>query len=158
MIIYDTSTRARFWSKVSILGSSDCWVWTASANRKGYGKFRLNNPRRTATASRVAYEMHTGKYVGKAFVCHSCDNPPCCNPSHLWLGDSMSNSMDSCAKNRNKVPLSKGQDNGNAVLTEDDVAKIRICFSLGENNCEISRKFGVTHQNVWRIRHGKNWK
>jgi len=84
----------RFWSKVSIKGDDECWPWTAAPRRKdeGYGAFWLN--RRHQPSNRVAWMLTHGKIEEGLVVCHKCDNPPCCNPSHLFLGTPLDNDRD----------------------------------------------------------------
>lgn len=76
----------RFWSKVDVQGEDECWPWTAKCNRYGYGEFNLDGVRRSVQAYVVAYELTYGMILPLADLCvlHRCDNPPCCNPGHLW--------------------------------------------------------------------------
>ena len=67
-----------FWNKVSISGDNDCWNWTAGTTEKGYGKFGVNY--KTEYAHRIAFTLSNGPIDGNLLVCHSCDNPSCCNP------------------------------------------------------------------------------
>lgn len=93
---------SRFWAKVDASGGSDaCWPWTGSKKEKGYGQVSRNN--RQQRVHRVAYEFHNGPIPAGLFVCHSCDNPPCCNPKHLWLGSASDNSADMRNKGRSKM-------------------------------------------------------
>lgn len=72
---------ARFWSGVNILGPSDCWKWTRELSNKGYGRFIANG--HTVLAHRVAFTLGKEPIPSGLLICHSCDNPPCCNPAHL---------------------------------------------------------------------------
>jgi hypothetical protein len=155
---YDEDTIARFWSKVSKRGSDDCWEWSAGCDEHGYGRFRLNRPRRVRRAHIVSYELSTGPAKG-LFICHSCDNPPCCNPRHLWRGSHDDNMADMVVKCRSKAPPSSrpGVDNANARLTDDDVMQIKRMIARGEQNIVIAPLFGVTHSMVSRIKLGKAW-
>jgi hypothetical protein len=100
-------TEERFWAKVAIPQDpeheDDCWEWQGGRTREGYGSVGIvRDGRRTSTpASRHAFELVTGEPIPAGlFVCHSCDNPPCCNPNHLWLGTPMENVRDAMRKDR----------------------------------------------------------
>ena len=80
------------------VSDGDCWLWTRAKNGKGYGIVRTY--RRLRRAHRVAYELRNGPIPDGLFCCHSCDNPGCINPDHLWLGDNAANVADKVAKGR----------------------------------------------------------
>jgi HNH endonuclease len=90
----------RFWSKVDKRGPDECWPWTAgTAGKGGYGRFRMGDKR--VQASRVAWEMEHGRPLPPELdALHSCDNPPCVNPAHIWPGTAADNVRDAVAKGR----------------------------------------------------------
>lgn len=93
------SDRCRFWAKVNIAGPDECWLWTGYIHPNGYGQFRFNG--RTSIATRVAWSIANNQpFPSGMDACHSCDNPACVNPSHLWPGTESENMQDSLAKNR----------------------------------------------------------
>ncbi len=88
---------ARFNASV-IRRDSGCWEWSRRRMRKGYGTFSAFG--REYRAHRIAYALHSGRDPGDSLVCHRCDNPPCVNPEHLWLGNAQANSSDMVTKGR----------------------------------------------------------
>lgn len=139
----------RFWSKVEI-GHSGCWEFTGCRNSDGYGTFRFG---KMVKAHRWAYSFWKGEIPEGMLVCHSCDNPACVNPVHLWLGTCADNVADRDAKERRPPP--KGEINGRAKLTKADVIAIRAdARSLDE----IATDYGVTTTNIHFIKTGKTWK
>lgn len=147
----------RFWAKVEKHGPDECWPWTASQWKGGYGCFKLPD-RSTIVASRYAYFLVTKHWPGRYLVCHSCDNPPCCNPAHLWLGLHKDNSDDKISKGRARTADMRGSRNGHAKLTEGDVERIRERIAAGETNVAIAPAYGVHHSTISLIRGGKFWK
>lgn len=113
----------RFWAKVDKDGPvpqhrpelGSCWVWTRATTGFGYGKLGLNG--RALTAHRRSYEMAYGAIPNGLLVCHRCDNPPCVNPDHLFLGSFADNMRDMHAKGRGGRTGPKGERNSRAKLT-----------------------------------------
>lgn len=82
-----------------------CWVWAGSKFNNGYGKININQ--KSYLTHRVAYRLYyKEKIPKKTLVCHTCDNPPCCNPHHLFLGTHQDNVDDMLIKNRGKISIS----------------------------------------------------
>lgn len=132
-------------------GDDDCWNWTGCKNRQGYGIFSLRGKR--MNASRASYIIFIGDVPPKMCVCHSCDNPSCVNPSHLWVGSYKDNWADCRSKGRE----TKGAVNGKSKLTDADVAAIRIAVKNGDTQQSIATRFGVTHGTVSKIAARKLW-
>jgi hypothetical protein len=86
----------RFWEKVD--KSGDCWLWTGHRGCKGYGAAWAEG--RHQAAHRVSWELAFGAIPDGLHVLHHCDNPPCVNPDHLWLGTNSDNQRDCVAKGR----------------------------------------------------------
>jgi HNH endonuclease len=90
----------RFWRQVDQRGPDECWPWLGACNQARYGVIRVY-PQRNVLAHRLALELTTGTSVPSGLeVCHSCDNPPCCNSAHLWAGTHKENMHDSIRKGR----------------------------------------------------------
>ena len=146
----------RFWRKVNVLEIDDCWNWTASILPAGYGQISLGG-NEVRLAHRVSWVIEHEVEVPNGFhVCHTCDNPSCVNPNHLWLGTDFDNAVDKMNKGRNN-PV-KGEDHQDAKLTEKDVIEIRRLLREGIKGNEVAEKFDVTESHVSRIKNGQKWK
>ena len=131
--------------------NGDCHIWTAHLNQNGYGTFAMWG--KSDLAHRVAYFLSTGAHPQDRHVCHSCDNPACVNPAHLWLGDHSANMTDMVKKGRGNRP--KGMSHTSAKLTENDVREIR---ASSETTAALARKFGVAENAIASIRNGRTWR
>ena len=151
-----SSVSARFWSKVDMSGGPDaCWPWTAGKYRDEYGQFAIARTGRRAQA--VALELHSGELAGGRCALHTCDNPPCCNPKHLFWGTQQENTADRHQKGRS----AEGASIGNAALTEDDVVAIRQRYipKDRENGVRpLAEEFGISRVTVADILRGATWR
>lgn len=94
-----TPIKDRLLRKVKVNTETDCWEWQGGKNNVGYGMIRDEHGMRTT--HRVSYELHKGNIPKGMCVCHTCDNPKCVNPDHLWVGTKKDNSQDMIRKGRN---------------------------------------------------------
>lgn len=103
-ISYTPEEAAKFWSRVDRSGTStDCWPWTMSKDPGGYGCAYVKSWRRMGKAHRIACELaHGPAPANKPFALHSCDNPGCCNPTHLRWGTPAENNGDMMARGRHR--------------------------------------------------------
>ena|ERR1700734_3169973 len=127
----------RFWK--AVIKHDGCWEWTKATAKHGYGM--IGTGRIVVTAHRVSWEIHFGPIPEGIDVLHKCDNPPCSNPDHLFLGDHADNMADAVRKWRNARKLSKEQ-----------FLDIRQCYASGlANQYELAAKHGVTQAAVWYV-------
>lgn len=135
----------RFWDKVD--KADECWLWTAGKNSDGYGVFKLDG--KSVGSHVVSYVLANGDVPNGIEVCHTCDNPPCVHPDHLWLGTRKDNAQDSALKGRN----SHGEKHHTSKLSDVQVQQI-----LKDNRplSDIANDYGVTIQAVWYHRRKAN--
>lgn len=161
----------RFWNKVDkSFGhgpQGDCWVWIADRCKDGYGSIKIN--KKTSRSHRVSWEIHNGPIPDSLWVLHKCDNPPCVNPDHLFLGTVRDNVDDMMRKGRtlkglnhpshtNPEAWARGERVNTAVLTASQVSEILIALKNGAGLTELGRKYGVLKHAIYSIREGRTWK
>lgn len=137
-------------------GPDACWPWLALRNRKGYGYVRYEG--QMAIASRVAWILCHGPIPNGVQVMHRCDNPPCCNPSHLALGTNKDNSDDMMRKGRHRLRPPFGEAHWCAKLSLADVAAIREQRTRGVPISQVAAAFGVSESTVSEVANGKRWR
>ncbi|HQZ36793.1 MAG TPA: HNH endonuclease [Ilumatobacteraceae bacterium] len=133
-----------------------CIEWTGYRDKKGYGQLKVEGSR-MERAHRQAWMLANGPIPDGMCVCHRCDNPPCVNVEHLFLGTRAENNADRHAKGRSAKGQS-GEANPTAKLTAADVRKIRKMAAEGMSNMAIAAAFNVSNQNVSIIVSRQSWK
>lgn len=131
-----------FWKWVDQSGGPDaCWPWTRARDTAGYGRCGFQK------AHRMAYRWAKGTIPASLDICHTCDNPPCCNPAHLWAGTARENIRDAAAKGR----LSK------RCLDWPQVREIRAAWARGVGQAALSRRHGVSQAHISFIVNNRRW-
>lgn len=138
----------RFWSNVDVTTAEACSEWTRYCLPFGHGQVGLRG--KTFLAHRVAYTLAIGAIPPNRHVRHLCDNPRCCNPSHLALGTDLDNSNDKCKQGRQ----ARGSGNGRSKLSEHQVLYI---YESSETQEELAAQFGIRQSMVSRIKNGVYW-
>lgn len=144
--------RLKMFFESKVVRKEGCWDWKGSLDKNGYPQLYFGNTK--AKGHRVSYEIYNGIIPDGLCVCHSCDNPKCTNPEHLWLGTKQENTEDEVKKGRQ----SKGEDRYNSKLNNEKVKKIREMISLGVTVSHLSRIYNVSFMCVQNIKNGKTWK
>jgi hypothetical protein len=129
-----------------------CWEWTGAENNKGYGIIVVRG-RRWST-HRYSWFIHKGPIPDGMQVCHTCDNPPCVNPDHLFLGTHAENLQDASRKGR----MHPGSRHGMARLSEADVQWIRRLHLMGESGTSIAGRFEVHPNTIYSVLKGQSWR
>jgi len=142
-------TKKRFLARVE--KGVDCWLWKGAHNSCGRGTVTIQD--KSYVAARVMYKLHYEIDPGLLKVCHTCDNPSCVNPEHLWLGSQADNMADCKKKGRQRRVV--GGKNPRARLTLEQVAIIRAST---EGSGKLAKQFNTTPSQIWRIRTGKRWR
>ncbi len=135
-----------FFARIGHITKAGCYLWLGKTDRAGYGKLGLH------LAHRISYEFLIGAIPERSHVLHHCDNPPCVNPAHLFLGTNIDNTKDKVAKNR--------QARGamfNRKLTDAIVLDIRERCRSGESQNSVARSLGVGQGFISRIINRKAW-
>jgi hypothetical protein len=136
-------------ARLAVVEHSGCWEYTRARDKGGYGKFMLN--RRHERAHRASYILHIGPIPEGLWVLHKCDNPPCCNPNHLFLGTPLDNQQDRRNKGRHGLHGSvthphrwrSGEESARAKVTWKQVKEIRALE--GKVSCRrIAEQYGVS--------------
>ena len=180
------SVEERFWKKVDRSGGKDaCWLWLAGFRKKGqkYGAFYIRERKNNVPAHNIAFLLMNGYLSKGKIIMHSCDNPPCCNPAHLFEGTPKDNSDDKVKKGRqskgllhslalmknrpsgnshysriNPEKLARGETHGLAKLTPEIVMAIRKEYVPRKiSSIFLAQKYNIDPSNVMCIVHRKTW-
>lgn len=160
-MVFDEATVERFWSKVDKRGPDECWEWVLRPNsmKSLYGRFSFSDGTRIL-AHRFSWLLTNGPYTFKTTdcICHTCDNPLCCNPSHLWLGSNRQNMLDCIKKGRFVyAPRLCGEKSPVSKLKQYQVHLIRDLLTDGYSQHTVANAIGISRTSVQSIYERKAW-
>lgn len=169
----------KFWDRVDRRSKDQCWPWIGARDDRGYGRFLMgrNARPRHLFAHRFAYALaHRSAIPDGMSICHTCDNPSCVNPDHLWAGTHHENVLDMIRKGRAKYEhfsgdahwmhrhpdlVPRGERANKSSLTDDDIRLIRSVYIRGSRThgaTALGARFGVSNVAITNIVHRKTWK
>lgn len=137
------------------ISDNGCWMWQGAKNQDGYGLMaRYKN---TISAHRIAFIVFKGEHPRDKYVLHTCDQPACVNPDHLFLGTQLDNMND--MKNKGRSPDCSCENNSKNKLSRNQVDEIRkLYFSGGYTQKELGEMYGVYQSTISYIVRGTKWK
>jgi hypothetical protein len=137
--------------------TAGCLEWAGARDVNGYGRASWKG--QTRLAHRLAYQVFVGPIPAGVNVCHRCDNPPCCETSHLFLGSQTANLADMRMKERGFVPVApRGERQFLAKLTEEKVLRIRAARTAGGRPKDLAAQYGVSPTCIVDVCKRKTWK
>jgi len=144
-------TAEQFWSRVAVGEPHECWEWTGHRSSKGYG--RMGWKGKLALTHRIAMSLTDNDWTNKLPVCHGCDNPPCCNPSHLWRGTHRQNYDDMVRKGRER--RARGAEMPHSKITDQIVLTIRASTRTQK---ELAERYGISTSAISHIKAHRTWR
>lgn len=145
-------TVSRVFDKVKVNVETGCWEWQGLKDVGGYGSIGVGG--RHWKVHRLNWQMFNGQPVPEGMlVCHRCDNPPCCNPDHLFVGTHADNNADKVAKGRQ----ARGEDTAKSKLTDDKVREIFRLAHEGRAWRSIARGLGLDTVTIRQVLLGRTW-
>jgi len=140
-----------------VVPETGCWEWTGVVLRNGYGATSYKG--RHHMVHRVSAALYRGFDIDlPMFILHRCDNPPCFNPDHLFVGTPADNYVDSINKERQVTIGQKGQATWNGRFTPEQIVEIRRRSLDGEMGSKLAEEFGVARNTLSKIVLRKTWK
>lgn len=137
------------------MDKSKCIIWRGTKDKDGYGRVCINHTTEIR-AHRLSYLLFKGKLDKKLMVCHTCDNPSCINPKHLFLGTALDNNRDAIKKGR--AVRVKGEEHGGSKLTWKQVREIRnMGLTHMYTHKDIAEFYGVSRELIGQIIRKKIW-
>ena len=141
---YEERSRLEMATCFTVSPVTGCWEFKGKKNRDGYGSFRYKNSNNLA--HRASWIMFKGEIPNNMCVCHSCDNPSCLNPEHLFLGTHKENMQDSARKGRRK-----GKPANNRKFSSVQIVEIISAYKSGHSTTEIAKLLNCHRNTIWNL-------
>jgi hypothetical protein len=168
LILTEEDLAARIRAKVDVRGSDECWPWIGGRNVQDYGQLnipawaKLGGPtsgrgrQKLKRAHRLVFEMVNGSIPTGLHVLHRCDNPPCCNPAHLFAGTAKDNALDAVAKGR-AACIRRGELHPGAKLSHALIDDMRRLRRDGARTVDLATRYQLSQSAVSQAIRGKTW-
>lgn len=144
--------KAKLTAYTKVNEATGCWEWQAAKLPSGYGQAIFEG--RHYRAHRMAYELWVGPIPEGMHVCHKCDNPPCCNPEHLFIGTAFDNMRDAASKGRLARGVSPGKRVARKRILDEEAVRVIRESPPSVRHAELAERFGVCYMTIWKVRHG----
>lgn len=158
---YDRDFLAKLESR-AVKQDNGCWIWQGAVgghktgSRHQYPSVHYRGE--TARGNRIVYQLTYGEIPKGLLVCHSCDEPLCINPKHLFLGTQQHNMRDAALKGRVKVPGLKGEEHANAKFTDEEVIQLRKDYQQGKFTYRgKAEELGINRTTLGRLLSGATY-
>lgn len=138
----------------AVVTDNDCWEWVGHFYENGYG--RVHYKGKHERAHRLSYLFHKGPITNNLLVCHTCDNPKCINPDHLFLGTNKDNMDDADAKGRYHQKFQPGGIPPNSKFTKEEVRFIRSQVNVPAEI--LALRYNVSISTIKNIKAGRSFK
>lgn len=139
-----------FWSRVDIRGDNECWEWSGARHHTNYGHYGILY--RSFLSHRVSFALWNGRDP-RGWMLHRCDNPPCCNPNHLYEGTPADNNRDTMMRGR--VNRCRGDAHPDCKIPDAAILEIASMDLRKGMYGPLIEKYGVSYKTLWAISRGK---